>query len=94
MTFTGKLTRIELINPHSWLYFEVTEAGRQGVEAPLRDALGAHAAPLGLGEGSLSDRAEQITVEAAPDREDPGSCYLNTIRFANGSRGWIATVST
>jgi hypothetical protein len=27
-----------------------------------------------------------ITIEAAPDRDDPASCYLNTIRFANGSR--------
>ena len=25
VTFTGKLTKIELVNPHSWLYFEVTE---------------------------------------------------------------------
>jgi hypothetical protein len=28
----------------------------------------------------------QVTIEAAPDRVDPSSCYLNTIRFANGSR--------
>ena len=27
VTFTGKLTKIELVNPHSWLYFEVTEPG-------------------------------------------------------------------
>jgi hypothetical protein len=26
VTFTGKLTRLEFINPHSWLYFEVTDA--------------------------------------------------------------------
>jgi hypothetical protein len=26
VTFTGVLTKIELINPHSWLYFEVKEA--------------------------------------------------------------------
>ena len=26
VTYAGKLTRIELINPHSWLYFEVTDA--------------------------------------------------------------------
>ena len=23
--FKGKLTRVDLINPHSWLYFDVTE---------------------------------------------------------------------
>ena len=26
-----------------------------------------------------------ITVEAAPDKVDPNSCYLNTIRFADGT---------
>ena len=26
-----------------------------------------------------------IVVEAAPDRADPNSCYLNTIKFDNGS---------
>jgi hypothetical protein len=28
---------------------------------------------------------EQIAIEASPDRADPNSCYLQTIRFANGS---------
>jgi hypothetical protein len=27
----------------------------------------------------------QIAIEASPDRADPNSCYLQTIRFANGS---------
>jgi hypothetical protein len=27
----------------------------------------------------------KVTIEAAPDRADPASCYLNTIRFENGS---------
>ena len=26
VTYTGKLTRVEFVNPHSWLYFEVTDA--------------------------------------------------------------------
>jgi hypothetical protein len=29
---------------------------------------------------------EQIAIEASPDRADPNSCYLQTIRFSNGSR--------
>ena len=28
VTYTGKLTKLEFINPHSWLYFEVTENGK------------------------------------------------------------------
>ena len=28
----------------------------------------------------------EIKIEASPDRADAASCYLNTIRFANGNR--------
>ena len=27
--FKGKLTRVDLINPHSWIYFDVTESDRK-----------------------------------------------------------------
>ena len=44
-------------------------ARRQGVEAPLRDALGAHAAPLGLDEGSVPGRpADHDRGRAGPRR--------------------------
>ena len=26
VAFTGKLTRIDFVNPHSWLYFDVSDA--------------------------------------------------------------------
>ena len=29
VTYTGKLTRIDFVNPHSWLYFDVTDANGQ-----------------------------------------------------------------
>ena len=84
VNYTGKLTRIELINPHSWLYFDVTDAnGRmshhrcemRSVHVLRRSGWTKELFPVGQG----------ITVEAAPDRADPNSCYLNTIKFANGS---------
>ena len=53
VTYTGKLTRIEFVNPHSWLYFEVTDANGKVVEAPVRDALRPHASPLGVDEGAV-----------------------------------------
>jgi hypothetical protein len=84
VTYTGKLTRVELINPHSWLYFDVTDAdGRvshhrcemRSVHVLRRSGWAKEQFPVG----------QRITVEAAPDRGDPSSCYLNTIRFDNGS---------
>ena len=31
-------------------------------------------------------KGEQLTFEGSPDRNDPTSCYLNTIVFADGKR--------
>ena len=85
VTFTGVLTKIELINPHSWIYFEVKEAdGRmskhrcemRSAHVLRRSGWGSELFPIGQG----------VTIEAAPDRVDPSSCYLNTIHFANGSK--------
>jgi hypothetical protein len=84
VTFNGVLTKIELINPHSWLYFEVKEA--DGKMSKHRcEMRSAHVLRRSGWTPDLFPVGQGITVEAAPDRVDPSSCYLNTIRFANGS---------
>jgi len=84
VTFNATLTRVELVNPHSWLYFEVKESdGRfskhrcemRSVHTLRRSGWSREQFPVGA----------TVTIEAAPDRVDPASCYLNTIRFADGS---------
>jgi hypothetical protein len=84
VTFTGTLTRIQFINPHSWLYFEVKEADGK-VSKHRCEMRSAHVLRRSGWTKELFPVGQQITVEAAPDRLDPASCYLNTIRFANGS---------
>ena len=84
VTFTGTLTKIELINPHSWLYFDVKEADGK-VTKHRCEMRSAHVLRRSGWSNDLFPVGQQITVEAAPDRADPSSCYLNTIRFANGS---------
>jgi hypothetical protein len=85
VTFTGTLTRIEFINPHSWLYFEVKEA--DGTVSKHRcEMRSAHTLRRSGWTKDLFPLGQTITVEAAPDRADPASCYLNTIRFADGAR--------
>jgi hypothetical protein len=83
VTFTGTLTRIEFINPHSWLYFEVKEADGK-VSKHRCEMRSAHVLRRSGWTKELFPVGAQITVEAAPDRLDPASCYLNTIRFASG----------
>jgi uncharacterized protein DUF6152 len=84
VTYTGKLTRIDFVNPHSWLYFEVTDANGQ-VSKHRCEMRSAHTLRRSGWSKELFPINTKVTIEAAPDRADPNSCYLNTIRFENGS---------
>ena len=86
VTFTGAtLTEVELINPHSWLYFDVTdEAGRVGRHrCEMRSA---HVLRRSGWTTDLFQIGQRVTINASPDRVDPNSCYLQTILFENESR--------
>ena len=78
------LTGVEMINPHSWLYFEVT--GPDGKLVKHRcEMRSVHTLRRSGWTEDLFPAGEQIAIEASPDRADPNSCYLQTIKFANGS---------
>jgi hypothetical protein len=79
------LTGVDMINPHSWLYFEVT--GPDGKVSKHRcEMRSVHTLRRSGWTEDLFPPGEQIAIEASPDRADPNSCYLQTILFANGSR--------
>jgi hypothetical protein len=81
----AELTRVELINPHSWLYFDVTlDSGE--VEQHRCEMRSAHVLRRSGWSGDLFPAGGRITLNASPDRLDPNSCYLQTILFADGSR--------
>jgi hypothetical protein len=78
------LTGVDMINPHSWLYFEVS--GPDGRVSKHRcEMRSVHTLRRSGWTQDLFPVGEQIAIEASPDRADPNSCYLQTIRFANGS---------
>ena len=81
----GTVTRVDWVNPHSWIYFDVTEADgkvshhrceMRSVHVLRRSGWTKENFPVG----------QQITVEASPNRTDPDSCYLQTIVAADGTR--------
>jgi hypothetical protein len=78
------LTGVDMINPHSWLYFEVTEPDGR-VSKHRCEMRSVHTLRRSGWTEDLFPIGEQIAIEASPDRADPNSCYLQTIRFANGS---------
>jgi hypothetical protein len=83
--FKGKLTRVDLINPHSWLYFEVTGADGK-VSRHRCEMRSAHVLRRSGWTKDLFPIGQQITIDASPNRTDPASCYLQTILTADGTR--------
>jgi hypothetical protein len=81
----AKLTRIELINPHSYLYFDTT--GADGAVLKHRcEMRSAHTLRRSGWEPELFKVGAKMTVTASPDKVDAASCYLQTIVFDNGNR--------
>jgi hypothetical protein len=81
----AKLTRIELINPHSWLYFETTNPDGT-VQKHRCEMRSAHTLRRSGWEPELFKVGAKMTVTASPDKADIASCYLQTINFDNGNR--------
>jgi hypothetical protein len=86
VSFPGaKLTKLELINPHSWLYFETTDANGK-VTKHRCEMRSVHTLRRSGWTRELFPINSKIDITASPDRLDPQSCYLQTIVFANGAR--------
>ena len=82
---TGTFTGLDLVNPHSWIYFEVK--GPDGKVTKYRCEMRAATVLRRSGwSPEMFKKGEQLTFEGSPDRNDPTSCYLNTIVFADGKR--------
>src|SRR5277367_5253877 len=85
VVFKGKLTRVDMINPHSWIYFDVADKDgkvshhrceMRSVHVLRRSGWTKENFPVG----------QEVTVEASPNKTDPASCYLQTIVAADGTR--------
>ena len=81
---TGTVTDLDWVNPHAWLYLEVTR--ENGAVAAYRCEM--RAATVLRRSGWSPDMftvGEQVTISGSPDREDSNSCYVSTVIFADGS---------
>ena len=86
VSFPGaKLTKLEFLNPHGWLYFETTEKDGK-VQKHRCEMRSAHVLRRSGWSESLFKIGEKVDITASPDRADIASCYLQTIVFANGTR--------
>ncbi len=80
---TGVVTDLDWVNPHAWLYMEVTR--ENGEVASYRCEM--RAATVLRRSGWSPDMfpiGEQVTISGSPDRNDAESCYVSTVIFADG----------
>ena len=82
---TGKLTRLDLVNPHSWIYFDVTDKDGK-VHAHRCEMRSATVLRRSGWTKEMFKAGQRITIEGSPDKLDPASCYLNTIILQDGNR--------
>jgi hypothetical protein len=80
----ARLTKVEFLNPHGWLYFETTENGK--VMKHRCELRSAHTLRRSGWSPELFKAGDIVDITASPDRADAASCYLQTVLWANGSR--------
>lgn len=81
---TGVVTDVTFINPHSWLYLDVTEA--DGTVTPWRCELRGGTVLRRSGwSPEMFPPGLEITITGSPDRRDPTTCYLGTAIFPDGT---------
>lgn len=85
ITIRGTVTRIDLVNPHSWLFLDAT--GDDGRVVPWRCELrGATVLRRSGWSPEMFKAGTEITITGAPDRFEPNTCYLGSAVFADGIR--------
>jgi hypothetical protein len=80
--YSGTLTKLELVNPHSYLYFDTVDAA--GKTLSMRCEM--RAATLIRRSGWQVDQfvpGRRVDVHAHPHRDDPQSCYLESVTVGN-----------
>ncbi len=81
----GTVTKLEYVNPHSWLHFTAT--GPDGKTAEYKCEMRS-ATTLRRSGWTLEMFAPGtgVTVQGAPDRVDPHSCYVSSLVLADGTQ--------
>ena len=82
--WSGTLTKFDLVNPHSYLYFDTV--GADGSPLSLRCEM--RAATLIKRSGWKTEEfvaGRHVDIHGHPHRDDPHSCYLETISLGGAS---------
>jgi hypothetical protein len=81
---TGTVTDLAFVNPHSWLYLDVTGADGNtlAMKCEMRSATTLRRSGWAP---ELFPVGGKVTIKGSPDRNVPTACYVSTLLFADGS---------
>ena len=85
IVLTGTITRLDFVNPHSWVHFKVTD--ENGNTEEYRCEL--RSATILRRSGWTPEMFKigmRITIQGSPDRKDKHACYTSTLTFADGTK--------
>jgi Family of unknown function (DUF6152) len=84
VALSGVVTNLAFVNPHSWLYLDV--AAPNGEVAKWRCEMRAATVLKRSGwSQEMFGNGTRVRITGSPDRNEPNTCYLGTITFADGS---------
>jgi hypothetical protein len=84
ITISGVVTKIDFVNPHSWVHFEVTAA--DGAKSQHRCELRSATTLRRSGwTPEMFVAGQTITIQGSPDRAEKDACYVSTITFGDGT---------
>ena len=80
----GVVTKIDFVNPHSWVHFEVT--GADGSKSAHRCELRSATTLRRSGwTPEMFAAGTRMTIQGSPDRAEKNACYVSTITFGDGT---------
>jgi hypothetical protein len=83
ITVEGAITDIAMVNPHSWVYLDVTN--EDGLVTSWKCELRGGTVLRRSGwDETLYEIGSSVTITGSPDRFADNTCYTGTITFASG----------
>ena len=83
VTVEGVVTEIAMVNPHSWIYLDVTNEDGSVSQWKCELRGGTVLRRSGWSK-ALFEVGSEVTISGSPDRFEENTCYTGTITFANG----------
>jgi hypothetical protein len=84
ITLSGVVTKIDFVNPHSWVHFDVTAA--DGTKSQHRCELRSATTLRRSGwTPEMFAAGMRVTIQGSPDRAEKNACYVSTITFGDGT---------